>query len=92
MAADDVAFTGDALANGQMFDFAAQLFDGADIFVADDHGDGNGFLRPFIPFVNVQIGAADGGFFDLDQNVIRADGRDRGVLHPDAGFGFQFYE
>ncbi len=48
-----------------VFNRAAELFDHADIFVADNHGGGNGFLRPFIPFIDVNISAADGAFFDL---------------------------
>jgi hypothetical protein len=53
-------------------DVLADLDDFADELVADHHRDGNRLLRPLIPLVDVQIGAADGGALDLDQHVVGA--------------------
>src|SRR5580698_5472111 len=58
------------------------LLDFADEFVADRHGDGYGALRPFIPVVNMQIGAADAGPADADQHVVDADGGFGNVFEP----------
>ena len=46
-----------------------------------------GLLRPFIPFVNMQVGAADGGLLHADQHVVVADAGRLDVLHPDARRG-----
>ena len=44
------------------FDPIADALDDADKFVADDHRHRNRFLRPRIPVVNVNVGAADRSF------------------------------
>ena len=55
---------GDLIAHG--FDVAAEL-------VAGNERGMNAALRPLVPLINVQVGAADGGDLDLDQNVGRAE-------------------
>ena len=54
----------------------------------DDHRHGNRLLRPGVPFVDVQIGAADAGAQHLDQHVVDADGRPGHVLEPKSLGGF----
>ncbi len=90
MTAGDVTFAGDPLADFEALDFAADLDDLADKFVADSHGDGNGILAPFVPIVDMDIGAADGRLFDFDQDIIVSGLRFRHILHPDAGLRFGF--
>src|SRR6185437_10732526 len=42
-------------------------------FVPGDERRMNAALRPGVPVIDVQVGAADRGYFDFDQNVGQAD-------------------
>ena len=59
--ANHVAFAADQVAGLQIRDVGADLDHFAAKFVADHQGHVNGGLRPFVPIVNVQVGAADAG-------------------------------
>ena len=74
-AADDVTFPADDIAGEEIGDVGPDFDDAADKLVADGHGDGNGLLRPVVPLVDVDIGAADAGAQDADQDVVDADRR-----------------
>ena len=90
--ADHVALAGNALADAQIAHARAERDDLAGIFVADHHRHGHGALRPFVPVVDMNVGAADAGLSHLHQHFIRAGRRLRRVLQPEAGFGFRFDE
>src|SRR6185312_6164766 len=92
MTAGDVAFTGDALAHLEALYFAADLRHHAHELVAHGHGHRDGLLCPLVPVVDVDVGAADGGLADLDQQVVVADLGTRHVLQPDALFRLRFDE
>src|SRR3546814_8636306 len=62
----------------------SDLDDAADEFMADHQPGLDRALAPLVPQVDVQVGAADGGFLELDQDLVRARLRDRDLLHPDA--------
>src|SRR5690606_37148240 len=64
----------------------------ADELVADHQPGLDRALAPFVPQVDVQVGAADGGFLELDQDLVRTRLRDRDFLHPDALGGFALDE
>ena len=85
--ADDVAFAGDEVAGFEVVDVGADLGDFADEFVADDEGDGDGFLRPGVPVVDVEVGAADAGLEDADFDVVDAGFGFGDVLEPETFFG-----
>src|SRR5436309_119925 len=89
-ATDDVPFAGDDLADVEVRHIGADLDDGANEFMADDERDGNGLLGPGVPLVDVQVGAADAGAQDLDEDVVDADGGERDVVEPNADFTFGF--
>ena len=72
-AADDVPLAGDDVADLEVVDVAADRDDPADELVADHHRHGDGLLRPGVPVVDVDVGAADGRLVDLDQHVVDAD-------------------
>ena len=55
--------------------------------MADDEGDGDGLLRPGVPLVDVEVGAADAGVEDADFDVVDADVGLGDVFEPEAGFG-----
>src|SRR5690606_36361121 len=84
MAADDVAFGRDALADLVPGHARAELGDAADELVADDQAGPDRALAPLVPQIDVQVGAADGGLLDLDQDFVGPGHRHRYVLHPDA--------
>src|SRR3974390_2864700 len=58
--------------------------------MTDDHRHGNRRLRPSVPFVNVQVGAADAGAVHLDHHVIDADFGLGDVHEPQTLFRFIF--
>ena len=62
----------------------------ADELVADDHGNGNGLPSPGIPVINMQVGAADCGTQNLNENVIDADFRYWHLFQPQPFGGFPF--
>ena len=70
--------------------FLADLDDLADVFVADVHRHGNRLLRPLVPLPDVDVGAADRGLADADQDVVVADLRllDLGQREPGSAFEF----
>ena len=61
----------------------------ANKLVADDHWHGNGLLCPGVPVPDVNIGAADGGAVNLDEDVADSDARLWHILHPESGFRFR---
>ena len=88
MAADDVPFTGNEIARRKAFDPSADALHHADKFMPDDHWHRDRLLRPRIPVVNMDVGAADRGFFDPDEHVIVPHLRHRDFLQPEPRFGF----
>jgi hypothetical protein len=92
MSADDVTFTTDNVADLEVMDIASDLNDLADEFVAYDHWNRNRFLRPGIPFVNVQICPTDSCSIDADQDVIDATSGLGDVLQPQPAFCVFLYQ
>ena len=86
-----MALTGDDIAHFQTGDVGTDLDDLAGEFMPTDHGHRNGFLGPGIPVVNMDVGAADGGFMDFDEHVIAADDGHRYIIQPQSLFGMFFY-
>src|SRR3546814_9043891 len=58
----------------------SDLDDAADEFMADHQPGLDRALAPLVPQVDVQVGAADGCFLELDQDLVRARLRDRDLL------------
>jgi hypothetical protein len=92
MSADDVAFGADALAELVTGDAGAEFGDAADEFMADHQARLDRALAPVVPQVDVQVGAADRGLFQLDQDFVRTGHGHRHVFHPDAFAGLAFYQ
>lgn len=61
------------------------LCDVTDELMTDHERRSNRALRPVIPVVYVQVGAADGGLVDLDQHLVGTYLGDGYLLHPDPG-------
>src|SRR5258708_14532204 len=68
--ANHVTFAADNLAGVKIHHVRADLDDAAHKLVANSHGHGDRLLRPIVPMVDMDIGAADAGAKHLDQNII----------------------
>jgi hypothetical protein len=90
--ADDVTFAADDLSGGEVGYVGADFYDFADELVADGEADGDGFAGPGVPFVDVEVGAADAGLEDADLDVVDADGWFRNVFEPQAAFRATLYQ
>ena len=86
--ADDMALARNPLADLKALDIGAEPRDLARIFVADDHRHRDRALRPFVPVVDMHVGAADAGLVHLHQHVVRTDDGNRDVFEPQAGLRF----
>ena len=74
LAASHVHLGGDKVAFFHAGDFIAESRDFAAEFVAGNQRRVNAVLRPAIPVVDVQVGAADGRDFHFDQDVVASEG------------------
>jgi hypothetical protein len=75
----DVAYTGTNLGNN------------AYILVTDGHGSLDGLLAPFVPLVDVEVGAADGSLLNLDEDIVHAYFGHGNFFHPNALHGLFLY-
>ena len=80
--ADDMPLGADELAGVDRGDILPELDDLADELVADDQSGLDRVLGPLVPRVDVEIGAADAGAEDADQDLSRTRLRLRHVLQP----------
>jgi hypothetical protein len=92
VAADDVSLAADEIADGIPADVGAHAGDASDELVSDLHRHGNRPLRPCVPLVDVDVGAADGSALNLDENVVGSDLGFRDVHQPQPGRRLFFYE
>jgi hypothetical protein len=76
VASIDVHFSADEIAGFDGGDFIADVFDDATEFVAEGYGGLDAALGPAIPTIDMEVGAADGGGADANQDVGGADGGD----------------
>src|SRR5206468_1858366 len=84
MAAGDVSLDRDALTFVKADHLAADVGDLADELVADGHRHRDVALRPLVPVVNMDVGAADGRAPHRDEEVVVPDLGPRHFLEPDA--------
>ena len=60
--------------------------------MADDLRGLDVLLRPLVPFVDMDVGAADRGLVDLDENFSGARHRNRHLPQLQSGAGCGFYD
>ena len=89
---DDVALAADDLARVEVAHVRAHVDDLADELVADHERHRDRLLRPRVPRVDVEIGAADARLAHADQDVVDPDLRLRNVLEPEPRLGLCFDE
>ena len=82
----------DELAGVDRGDILPELDDLADELVADDQSGLDRVLGPLVPRVDVEIGAADAGAEDADQDLSRTRLRLRHVLQPEAWLRFSLHQ
>src|SRR5438477_2457998 len=90
--ADHVTFAADDIAGEEIGHVGACLHDLADELMPDGHGHRDGFPRPLVPLINVNVGAADAGLQHLDEHVVDADLRGRHVVEPQAGLAAALHQ
>jgi len=88
----DVPFAADDFVGVKIVYVGTNFDNLADEFVADGHRHRNGGARPFIPFVDVEIGATDASVGDADEDVVDTDGRFGNVEEGKAGRAVGFDE
>ena len=85
-----MSFAADDIATEEVRNVGTYCDDAADEFVANGHRDWNSLLRPLVPFVNMDIGAADARAQDADEYIVDADGGEIGVFEPQPRFAAAF--
>src|SRR5687767_10539579 len=90
--ANDMPFRADDVTQMEIIHVRADLHDFADKFVTDHHRHWDRLLRPRVPFVNVQVGAADSGLVNPDEHIIDPTLRLGDILEPETGFRLRFDE
>jgi hypothetical protein len=88
--ADHMPFPADDVSRKEIGHVRADLDNLANELVPDHQGYENGFLRPLVPVVDVQVGAADAGAVDTNQHVVDTDLRHLDFLEPKSGFVLAF--
>ena len=87
MTADDVAFGCDQFAFLEIGHRAPDLIDDADEFMSDDQRHRDRLLRPRVPVINMDIGAADRRLLHANANVVRPDLRHGNFLQFEPRLG-----
>ena len=90
--ANDVPFAADDVVDAEILDVASHGDDPADELMAHDQRHGNGPLRPGVPVVDMDVGAADARAENLDQHVVDPDFRNRHLIEPKALAGFLLHQ
>ena len=72
-ATDDVSFPAHNIAGIKVIYVRSNFNNFANKFMPDGHGNGHGSLRPIVPLVNMNVGAADACVVDANQHIIDAD-------------------
>ena len=87
-----MSFTTDHFTRMEVGDIGTNLDDFADKFMTDHHRDGNRFLSPRIPLVNVDIGSTDPRSIDTNQDIIDPNSGDGNPFQGEAGAGMLFHQ
>jgi len=82
MPARDVSFADNEITLRKPFHMIANIIDNADKLVADRHRHRDGFLRPRVPVIDVDVSPADGSLQDPDAYIVSANFRNRSFFQP----------
>src|SRR6056297_1116159 len=81
---DDMPFGTDEVPGMKIDHVRADFDDLTNKFVSHNHGNGNGFLSPRIPVVDMQVGTANARFLYTYQTVIDANGGLRDIFQGES--------
>src|SRR6185437_9364743 len=90
--ADHVAFAANQVTGKEVIDIGADGDDFTHELMPDRHGHGDGFARPFVPLIDVQVRTADPGVPHAHQHVVNADCGVWYFFEPQAALGLAFYQ
>jgi hypothetical protein len=79
-AADHMPLPGNHIPSREILDVRAHFYNRPNEFMTDNHRDRYGFLRPSVPRIDMQIGAANPRFLNSNQAVVNANLRKWHVL------------
>src|SRR5262249_52790835 len=91
-AANHVPFATDDVTNVEICDVRSDIDDSPDELVAHHHGDGNSFLGPGIPFVDMNVCAAYPCPQHVDEHVVDADPGHRYELERQSRLGLFLHQ
>jgi hypothetical protein len=92
MPTGDVALADDEIAFAKASHQIAHLFDHANKFVPNGHGDGDGLLGPRIPVIYMYVRPTDGRFQHPEQDIVPAYFGEGNVLQPKPGLGLRLHD
>ncbi len=85
-----MAFAADNLAGMEVGNVGTDSHDLSHELVPHHHWHGNGLSCPIVPFVDVQVGAANAGAIDPDQHVVDTDVGLRHLFQPQSRLRLAF--
>src|SRR2546421_8593465 len=88
MTTNDMSLAAHHLPRKKVRDICADFDNLTHKLMAHNHRHGNGFLRPIVPLVNMQVSAADSCSIDPNQDIVLPDLRFGYVFQPQPGFRF----
>src|ERR1035438_8649914 len=90
--AHHMALAAHDIAGEEIGDVGAHLDDPSDELMADGHRHGDGLLRPVVPFINVDVRAADSGPQYLDHHIVDPDFGHVHVFEPETRLAAAFHQ
>jgi hypothetical protein len=91
-AADNMPFSADDVAGEKIGYVLSYFYNFPYELMTHDQGDWNGFLSPVVPFENVEVRAANAGFFNPNEHIIDTESGFWNVFQPQSFFGVSFDE
>ena len=91
MTASDMSLTGNSITYFNILYTCPHFGNDTNVLVTDCHRCFDSFLAPFIPFIDVEVGTANSGFFNFNEDVVNTDFRHWNIFHPNTFFCLFFY-
>ena len=92
MSANDMTLAAYKVAHLEYRAFTLDFYDFAHELMTDNHRSLYGVLRPLVPFVNVNVRAANSGFVNFNECLTLFDYGDFRLLKPKSFFSMSLYE
>ena len=89
---DQMSFAGYNVTFLEIMDIFSDFSNHADKLVADVHGNRDCPAGPVIPVVDMEVGTADGGFKDFDEDICSSGPGNINLFQPESLFRFRLYK